>query len=107
MLLSFLLLACGEATDTAHCTADVSWNNWGHGFFLTWCSSCHAASTEERHGAPENITFDSEQEVARWRERIYARVILQQDMPVGGGISDDNVQILHDYLTLLEACEEP
>ena len=107
MLLFFLLLACGESLDTSDpCHTSVDWDSWGHGFFLTWCSSCHSATTEDRHGAPENTVFDQESDILMWRDRINIRVLQEQDMPVGGGISDVERMYLQEYLQYLERCEE-
>ena len=104
MLLSFFL-ACGAPQDTA-CDVSPSWDGWAEGFFLTWCSSCHSETTTQRHGAPEFVILDTEEQILPWKERIEIRVIQQQTMPVGGGISAEELDRLQQYLTMLEMCQE-
>ena len=90
-----------SAVPTADCTtvdsADVTWDSWAQGFFMTWCQSCHSATTQDRHGAPAGIDFDTESEVMVWRDRIIIRVIEAQSMPLGGGLSSDDLTLLQRY----------
>jgi hypothetical protein len=54
----WLLLACSTTppaespAPTVDCSRapSVTWENWGHGFFLTYCTSCHSAATPEQIG---------------------------------------------------------
>ena len=80
----------------------VTWDSWGRGFFTTWCGACHAATTPDRRGAPDGVTFDSAAQVWSLRDRISARVLDDQTMPVGGGLGDDEREMLASYL----ACED-
>lgn len=64
---------------------------------MTWCQSCHSATANDRHGAPENSNFDTEQQVMLWKERIIARVITAQTMPIGGGLSSEDLELLERY----------
>lgn len=114
-----LLLACGDGGDTgkgpaggdspadtgrpAEC-ADapaVTWESWGHGFFLTYCNACHSASSPERSGAPEGVDFDTRAQAVQWEERIRARVLEEGTMPLGGGVYEDDLQLLE----VLLACD--
>ena len=102
-----LLLSCQSAMDTAmNCDQETTWHNFGESFFLTWCSSCHAESTDDRHGAPGSVFLDTEADIRRWQDRIRVRVIEEESMPVGGGISTSELELLEDYLDRL-ACGEP
>ena len=76
---------------------DVTWNTWAQGFFMTWCQACHSATAENRHGAPVGTDFDTEKSVMEWRERIIIRVIDDQSMPLGGGLSGDDLALLQRY----------
>ncbi|MDP2310171.1 MAG: hypothetical protein Q8P18_29405 [Pseudomonadota bacterium] len=107
-MLLFLLLGCAPvdpppavATRSATCVSApaVTWENWGHGFFLTWCASCHAASTPDRRGAPEGVDFETEADLARWSDRIRARTLDEHTMPVGGGLYDADLALLEVLLT--------
>ena len=89
--------AATSAEDTAGpCAAApaVSWSGWGEGFFITWCQACHSATTAERNGAPEGVDFDTAAEVLRWRDQIDRVVLSEGSMPVGGGLSDDDLALL-------------
>ena len=86
-----------EAACTTIDSSDVTWNTWSQGFFMTWCQACHSATTQNRHGAPEGIDFDTETEVMQWRERILIRVIVDQSMPLGGGLSSADLDLLQRY----------
>lgn len=77
----------------------VTWEGWGQGFFLTWCTSCHSAYTADRRDAPEGVDFDTIPDVERWRERILARVVDEGTMPVGGGVYPDQIELLKVLLT--------
>jgi uncharacterized membrane protein len=101
------LLCCGPFNGNSDCdTASNNWTNWGNGFFLTWCSSCHASHSVNRNGAPDSTVFDTPEQVLRWKERIEYRVIQEQTMPVGGGIPEQDLKMLKEYLQTLEQCGE-
>ena len=102
----FLALACTGPADSAAPPAacadapQVSWDDWGHGFFLTYCGACHSARAANRNGAPADVNFDSEAEVAAWKDRIEVRVLEQGTMPMGGGVYPEDL----DLLKVMLAC---
>jgi hypothetical protein len=77
---------------------EVSWSGWASGFFLTHCQGCHAATTPDRRGAPEGVDFDAEPLALQWREPIYDRVVVDQDMPPAGGLTADDLHLITVYL---------
>ena len=77
---------------------ELSWSSFGHGFFRTWCTSCHAEAAADRHGAPAGIDFDTEEQVAAWSDAIRRTVIDDATMPMGGGVYDDDLELLDEYL---------
>jgi hypothetical protein len=77
---------------------EVTWDGWAHGFFLTWCTSCHSRNTPDRRGAPEGVDFDRESDVRDQAARIEARVLVDETMPVGGGVYPDELSLLQVYL---------
>lgn len=110
MMLLFTLLACGsdETTDSAPAStvdcatapADVTWDAFGHGFFLTYCTACHSANNaDNRYGAPAEVNFDTEQDVYDLSDRVRVRVMQDADMPIGGGVYEDDLSLLDIYLT--------
>jgi uncharacterized membrane protein len=108
LLLPLMLLACdGEvpAQDSGNVQSslceegyDLSWDNFGHGFFLTYCTSCHSADSPNRFGAPEGIDFDTEEQVLAWRDRLHVVVLEEESMPLGGGVFDDDLYLFEIYM---------
>jgi uncharacterized membrane protein len=83
----------------------VSWDNWAQGFFMTWCQSCHSKTAIDRHGAPSGVDFDTENDVITWRNRVQKRVIDEQSMPIGGGVSAEELNRLSEYLYSLDCSQ--
>ena len=79
----------------------VSWDNWGDGFFLTYCRSCHSETTADRNEAPEGVDFEDEDDLVNWAPRIRVRVLEDMTMPVGGGVYEDDLVLLEALLTCL------
>lgn len=110
-MLAFLIVlgACNPggsgdsaAGETASACADVAlltWDNWAHGFFTSYCLPCHSANTEQRYGAPDGINFDTEEEV-RTLEGLVRSTALSEEptMPIGGGVPQADLDFLADYL---------
>lgn len=108
-LLLLPLLACGGGEDdsaAAALCADapvVTWDNFGEGFLTESCQSCHAAETPDRHGAPEEVTFDTEADALAWADRILARAAADPPtMPPAGGTHADDRELLTIWLTCWE-----
>ncbi len=97
-------MAEAEAAVDCRQAPNVTWENWGNGFFLTYCNGCHAeANTEARQGAPAGVHFDEEADVVALAERVKARVIDSQTMPGGGGVQPDDLALLERYLACRSA----
>lgn len=97
------LAGCADdAVETAETSAgacadvpyDVTWANWGDGFFSNYCRACHSVNSEERFDAPEGINFDTKEEVILLKSLIHTEVIVDQTMPVGGGVYDQDLEFL-------------
>ena len=112
--LAFLLVACqvdvneetGTLEEAAEATpewcdtaAAVGWEDFGEGFLLTHCQSCHASLAPERHGAPESVSFDTESQASQWAEAILRTVIDQATMPPAGGVTEAEKELLAAWLT--------
>ena len=72
MTLWFFILACSTpeteqsavaASDECASAPPVTWDNWGDGFFSTYCRGCHSSTTTVRNGAPEAFNYDTVDEV--------------------------------------------
>jgi uncharacterized membrane protein len=107
-MIFWLLLACGgkpEDTGWTDCSEApvVNYDNFGEGFLLHNCQSCHATTTGNRYGAPENVSFDTKESVSQWLGRIYETTIgPQHSMPPAGTIAEDEQVMLYWWLV----CEE-
>ena len=99
-----LLSACGDkGTNDSGLCADapvVTWENFGAGFMVERCQTCHASTSPNRNDAPEEITFDTEEEVLALADRILDRVLDDADpMPPQGGVDDDELILVETWLT--------
>jgi len=78
----------------------TTWDNFGAGFLTENCQPCHASTSPDRQGAPEDVVFDTEEDV--WS---VAPVILEiatgEDslMPPRGGVTDEDRYRLEVWLT--------
>lgn len=106
-----LLLACGaglppppsDDTDVPRvtdCGGGVSWEGFGQGFMLSYCTACHGSLLTEarRHGAPIGVDFDTLAATAVQAERITSRVLGTGDMPPAGGPTGEELALLSQWL---------
>lgn len=75
-----------------------SFATFGDGFLRANCQGCHASSSTRRQGAPDDVVFDTEDDVRVHKDRVLARVD-EQTMPPAGGLVDDDVTRLKIWLT--------
>ena len=107
--LSGALTACGgntqESEDSAEPVCDtalpVTWSNWGQGFVLTHCSGCHAETALDRHGAPEGLFFDTENQVLESAAMLLSMVVEEETMPPAGGVREEEMVLLEAWLGCL------
>ena len=97
----------GEGNDTfAPCGQDeLTWANWGDPFFTSWCNQCHSADAPNRFNAPEDAVFDSLGDVRERLDAIRTTVLEYGTMPLGGGLSDEDLDALETFLVCLEDTE--
>ncbi len=100
------LAACdggeGDATPDPLCDGApvTTWDNFAAGFVTQNCQGCHAASAPDRHDAPVDVTFDTEEEALRWADRVLATATGDEpSMPPRGGVSDDDRYRLEVWLS--------
>jgi hypothetical protein len=108
MIALFFLVACATEAPSV-CVVDAdgwrpTWSNFGEDWFVTWCASCHAATSPQRFGAPEGLIFDTEEQVIDNISLIRTAVLgSKPTMPVGGGLPEVDRAELERYLDCLEA----
>ncbi|MDP2305697.1 MAG: hypothetical protein Q8P18_06690 [Pseudomonadota bacterium] len=102
-MLLFLLACTGASEDTAAidpCEGAhaVSWVGFADGFFATYCRSCHSAETQDRFGAPVGMDFDTLYQVRTHAAAVRVTALEQGSMPVGGGVYEDDLILLDEWL---------
>lgn len=81
----------------------VTYNNFGEGFLLANCQSCHASTAPDRHEAPEDVTFDTVEQAWAWAGAILAAATGEApEMPPRGGIDEDDRVRLEWWLRCAE-----
>jgi len=100
LLLCSILIGCGNGSECSEENAEfnITWENWGEGFFISYCNGCHSSDSSNRFGAPENITFDTQKEAQEWLDRIHIRTVQTTDMPPGGGVIEEDLEFLEIWL---------
>jgi uncharacterized membrane protein len=77
----------------------TTWATWVEPFFLTYCTSCHAADAAYRYGAPPSVTFDTPEQVLDRADRIIAALGPEGGrMPPGGGVPVEDIDRLAAWL---------
>lgn len=110
LLLTLALTGCGDETDkdssepadssevSCESAPDLTWSNWGDGFFANYCRACHSESVGDRWGAPEGLDFDTLEQVQQNRGWIHQTVLVDGTMPVGGGVYEEDLEFLTYFL---------
>jgi len=65
------------------------------------CVSCHDAALDtlpERSQAPQTHNYNTFTEVAKWADRMAERLIIDNDMPPGGGVPSCDKQIFQAWI---------
>jgi hypothetical protein len=77
-VIALWLLGCtGSVADTADTCAEVpvlDWADVGEPLLLEYCDSCHTATSPDRQGAPESVTFDTYEQVVTFRAPMLAAI---------------------------------
>ena len=109
MILAIVLWACGDkGVDSADpVCADapvITWESQAKGLLDQWCQPCHASTAANRHGAPESVTFDTEEQAIALGARIVA-VTTPPDatMPPGMDLPEEDAETLRLWVE----CSDP
>jgi uncharacterized membrane protein len=89
--------------DAAACeTTYLDYDNFGAPFVLDWCRGCHSNSIPGgmRQDAPQEVNFDTPDDVRTWGPRIAARAASRSpSMPPAGGPSSEERRLLAEWVT--------
>ena len=86
--------------------ASLQWEYFGDPFFTTYCRSCHSSDAPNRFGAPESINFDTYASIVEQANIIRDSVIVRESMPKGGGISQNELDALDEFLFCIVEAEQ-
>jgi uncharacterized membrane protein len=85
-------------------TPIVTWDTFGSGFVNTFCQGCHASTSPDRHGAPADVIFDTEQDtLKRWARVLERSASAEPTMPPAGGPGEDDRERLALWLSCFAA----
>ncbi len=77
----------------------VTWDNFGAGFVVENCRSCHHPEATDRQDAPEGVDFVTEDDVFAYQDAVLARAAgPEPTMPPGGGTDGDDRYQLEVWL---------
>lgn len=92
-----------EAPFAVTCERDppLTYENFGEGVLDRHCLSCHSTHvrTSLRGGAPDDVNFNTWDEVVFWAPRILARSVDQDTMPPTGTMLPNERDRLGEWLT--------
>jgi len=100
-MILWLLLSCKSVVvDSAYdsCSTTPTYSEWAQGFFRGKCQSCHASTTPDRRGAPEDVTFDTYDDIIPWLDAIERTIFTTESMPPSGGITEEERILLAQWL---------
>ncbi len=71
-LLFAVLVACGGDPTGSTCppTDPPTFQTFGDQFFAQYCRDCHSANSTNRHGAPSDQNYDTEDDIRRHADEI-------------------------------------
>ncbi len=100
------LLGCveppGDDDDSAGFCEDtpvLTWDNFGRSFLVENCQTCHASTSPNRHDAPEEITFDTEEQALALATSILGVATGESPaMPPEGGVAEEDRYKLEVWL---------
>ena len=102
-----VFLACDSAGDSAADPCDgapiITWENYGEALMTENCEGCHSSTAVERQGAPEEVTFDTHDQVLTWRVTILS--VTNPDnptMPPALDMDPEDAERLQIWLTCWE-----
>ena len=90
-------------TSESEC-ASLTYNNFGSAFISRYCLGCHASNSNNREGAPSNITLETIENIEEYHS-IILQEIEEEEMPPQGGVDEDIRQAAVDWLNCIGEVE--
>ena len=91
---------CGTDTDRRCSQSFLRYDNFGSPFIVNWCRSCHSVDLppDMRQEAPDDINFDTLDDVRNWSAEILRTTAEVDTMPPAGGPSAAERAMLVEWL---------
>ena len=92
--------ACGDDADPICEQSFLRYDNFGALFITNWCRACHSLELppDMRQDAPDDINFDTLDEVRAWSRQIQLTTGQATTMPPSGGPSAAERAMLVEWL---------
>jgi hypothetical protein len=108
-LLVLLLVGCvpveDEGATDAFCDEQpvLTWANFGQGYINHNCQSCHAEASPDRRDAPDDVTFDDQDDAVAMKPLILGVASREEPtMPPEGGVDDEDRLKMEIWLRCFE-----
>lgn len=103
LLLGLVACQTEEELPTVDCSREpaLSYDNFGKGFLERNCTGCHSVyltDPESRNYAPLGVDLNTYSDAVKWAERIDARTYVDMDMPPAGGLLQNDLDQLHEWI---------
>lgn len=98
--MALALAGCGDDLDETCGDSYLTYETFGAPFVANWCRGCHSRDqpVEQRQMAPEDINFDTRDDVRRLADRVRLRAGAGGTMPPAGGPSEMERVLLVEWL---------
>lgn len=95
-----VLGACGNDSNPECEASFLRYGNFGSPFLANWCRACHSATLppDMRQQAPDDVNFDTLEEIRAWSIRIDRTAGAGATMPPAGGPSAAEREMLTEWL---------
>ena len=94
------VVGCGSETPE-WCVeeSEITYAEFGETFLRQHCNGCHSSEANNRHGAPDTVSFDSIESVWTWKDAIL-RVTSSENptMPPAWELDSGDVELLQVWL---------
>ena len=93
------VIGCGsEVPEWCAEESHVTYAEFGEVFLRQHCNGCHGAESDNRHGAPESVSFDSIEAVWTWKDAILRVTTESASMPPAWELDAGDVELLQIWL---------
>ena len=108
------LAACSSTPTGSTCPTDnaPTYQSFGQSFFTTYCTGCHSSESSNRHGAPSDQNYDTEDQIRSHAsdidlEAAFGPKAKNSSMPdMSGPVHSEPTEAEREMLGQFLACEQ-